>query len=145
MHIATLGPVGRLPVAPGTWGSLVGVAIWEFGVFQLGFPVRLAVIGGVALLAVWVSGLAETTLGKDARPIVIDEVVGQWVALLWLPQHLFWVVASFILFRAFDVIKPFPVGVSQKLKGGWGVVADDVLAGLYTAGVLYLIRRFVNV
>ena len=99
---------------------------------------QAVIIIGLAGLAVFSAYRAEAALGHDAHPIVIDELVGQILALMLQPKVWWAMLASFVLFRLFDIWKPFPIGVSQRLPGGWGVVVDDVLAGIY-AGVLALI------
>ncbi len=139
-RVATLGPVGYLPIAPGTWGSGVAVVIWWFGLSDLNHTGYWLLILAVTALALWSSHRAERSLGRDARPIVIDELVGQWTALAACPIKLLPVVLAFFLFRGFDIWKPFPVRSSQRLPGGWGVVADDILAGGYAALVMLIIR-----
>ena len=81
----------------------------------------------------------EEKHGNDPGIIVIDEFVGQWISLLFLPRILWIYVAAFMLFRIFDILKPFPANDSQKLKHGWGVMIDDVIAGIYTNLVLQLL------
>ncbi|MCC6232318.1 MAG: phosphatidylglycerophosphatase A [Verrucomicrobiales bacterium] len=152
---------GRASKAPGTWGSLVGMA-WAALLMSTGNPWLLwgAALAGVAG-AVWVSGEAERILGShDPGSVVIDEIVAiplcfavPWwsravgggsheggVGLLggwpwWLP------CLVFVLFRVFDIAKPWPVRQAQRLPGGWGVVADDVLAALWVNAVLLLVVR----
>lgn len=99
------------------------------------------VIAAVAGLAVWCSGIAEKSLGHDAKPIVIDEVAGQWITLIAAQHNMFLIITGFFLFRLMDIWKPFPANLSQKLPGGWGVVADDVIAGGYAAVVLLIVNR----
>ncbi|MCF7810333.1 phosphatidylglycerophosphatase A [bacterium] len=140
--IATLGPVGKLPIAPGTWGSGVTLLIWWFALAELS-PVTMAILIIVlAIIAIPVSGSAEKILGRDAGSIVIDEVVGQLIVLSVCQKSILQGLLAFFLFRLFDVWKPFPINASQKLKGGLGVVIDDVLAGIYSAIVILIIRRF---
>ncbi|HEY6571944.1 MAG TPA: phosphatidylglycerophosphatase A [Candidatus Eisenbacteria bacterium] len=133
--LATGFGLGRLPVAPATWAS-AAVAI-----LLIPDAVRAPLFLGIALLvvvplAIWSSGEAENELGHDAKPIVIDEVVGMLVAVLGVahgsgsPALL--LVAAFFLFRFFDIVKPFPIRQIQALPGGWGIVADDLLAGVAT-------------
>ena len=104
----------------------------------------LLLIGMVFFIGVWAASRVEKTDGHDASIINIDEMVGMWVALLFLPAELSWMgwIGAFLLFRVFDVFKPFPVRESQNLPGGWGVMVDDVLAGLYTNLILRLLYRF---
>ncbi len=145
--------VGLIPVAPGTFGTVAGL-IWFVllllpGSF-LGFVVGILV--GIAL-SVWLCGQAETLLEEHDPPsVVLDEIVAApicfvpWVASAWLQrgvmpgpasfftsQALGWTVVVFALFRAFDILKPWPVGSSQRLPGGWGITVDDVLAAGYVA------------
>jgi len=135
-HIATLGPCGWAPVAPATVGSAVVAAIgWFLPVPPLW--VTLALLAAGTLVAVWVSGVAEAELGHDAHPIVADEAVGQTLALLWVPHHWIAFTLSFLLFRVLDVWKPLGAREVQRLPGGWGIVADDVLAGIYACGAFH--------
>ena len=127
--IATLGPVGSVPVAPATAASaLVVLAGWFLPVPPL--PVTLLLLVAGAAVSVWSAGEAERVLGHDARPIVVDEVVGQSLALLFVPRSAPAFLVAFLLFRAFDIWKPLGARESQALPGGWGVTADDVIAGL---------------
>jgi phosphatidylglycerophosphatase A len=135
--IATLGPVGSTPIAPATAGSAV-VALVGFFVPVPALWVALLLILACAALGVWSADQAELTLGHDAKPIIIDEVVGQSLALLFVPHHWLAFVAAFVLFRVFDVLKPLGAREIQRLPGGWGVVADDVVAGLTACGAFHL-------
>jgi len=129
--LATLGPVGWSPVVPATAASAVVTAVaWFLPVPAL--PVATCLIALLALVAVWAAGEAEKDLGHDAGPIVIDEVLGQSLALLFAPHRLGVFVAAFFLFRLFDIWKPLGAHEAQRLPGGWGVVADDAIAGLTT-------------
>ncbi len=135
--IATLGPVGSVPIAPATAGSAVVVLAGYFvPVPALGLALLL--ILACTALAVWSAGEAESSLGHDAKPIVIDEVVGQSLALLFVPHSPFAFLAAFVLFRVFDIWKPLGAREIQRLPGGWGVVADDVVAGLTACGAFHL-------
>lgn len=126
--LATLGPVGYFPIAPATAGSaVVTAAAWFLPVLPL--PWSLALLALVTGIAIVCAGIAEETLGHDAHPIVIDELVGQWIALLFVPRSLVAYGAAFLLFRLFDIWKPLGAREAQALPGGWGVVTDDVIAG----------------
>lgn len=136
--IATGAYLGYAPFAPGTVGSLgCAVLVWFAvpEVTQAGSPLAM----GVALLstlafvalAVWAAGLAERSLGHDASRIVIDEYAGFVISVLLLPKSLFVFGVAFVLFRALDIVKPFPARQAEALPGGTGVVMDDVVAGLY--------------
>jgi phosphatidylglycerophosphatase A len=135
--LATLGPVGYMPVAPATAGSAVVAVIGYF----LPVPplwVTLVLIAVGAWLAVGICGVAEKQLGHDAKPIVADEAVGQSLALLFVPHDPVAFLASFVLFRILDVWKPLGAREAQRLPGGLGVVVDDVIAGLTACGVFHL-------
>ena len=138
--LATGFGLGRLPIVPATWASLAVtlllIAVSTFSPATLD-PIPL----GVAILllvpaAIWSSGAAERDLGHDAKPIVVDEIVGMLVAVWAVPRggahSVALLFAAFLFFRIFDIAKPFPIGASQKLPGGLGVVTDDVLAGVAT-------------
>jgi len=127
--IATGGGIGLLPVAPGTFGALLGVALWA-ALAPTGAVGSGAACLALAGVAVWSSGAAQRALGKDDGRIVIDEVAGQLTALLWLPLRIEVALAGFLLFRLFDIWKPGPVRTLESLPGGAGVVADDLAAGL---------------
>jgi phosphatidylglycerophosphatase A len=135
--IATLGPVGSTPIAPATAGSAV-VALAGYFIPVPALWVALVLILACTALAVWSAGAAELSLGHDAKPIVIDEVVGQSLALLLVPHSPLAFFAAFVLFRGFDVWKPLGAREIQRLPGGWGVVADDVVAGLTACGAFHL-------
>ena len=141
--IATAGGAGYFPIAPGTAGSAVGVAL-VVGLARLNLN-RLwasAILGVAALLlfavGVWAAGEAEKFFGGvDPGQVVIDEVVGQVITLLLLPHATWkWLFAGFLLFRAFDIVKPFPARQAEQLPRGWGIMIDDVVAGLYGLAVL---------
>jgi phosphatidylglycerophosphatase A len=147
--LATLGPVGSAPIAPATAGSAVVAAIGWFlwYVYPLGnvaLTVTLFVVG--TAIAIWAAGVAEHELGHDAKPIVIDEAVGQSLALLFVPHTMIAFAISFVLFRVFDVWKPLGAREAQVLPGGWGVVTDDVIAGITACGTfhagVWLLHRF---
>jgi phosphatidylglycerophosphatase A len=135
--LATLGPVGFAPIAPATWGSAVVVAIGWF-IPPPALPVALALIALGTVVAIYVAGEAEKPLGHDAGPIGADEVIGQSLALLFVP-HTWWAfAAAFFLFRLFDIWKPLGAREIQRLPGGFGIVADDVMAGLIACGAFHL-------
>lgn len=143
--LASAGGLGRFPVAPGTFGSLVGI---PYALALCALPAlwaRCVVIAAVSLLAVPVCTRAERIIGAtDPHEIVLDEIVAFPLAVVLTPPHpVAWGIA-FVVFRAMDVVKPFPAGRSQRLPGGWGVVVDDLWAGFYTAAVLQLGRLIVK-
>lgn len=132
--IATLGPIGTSLPAPGTFGSatalIAGYFILSAGWFWLAGATLAALFIGI-----WASSVYETHSGKkDASEVIIDEVAGQWSVLLVAPLSLSGFLAAFLLFRFFDITKPFPVNKAEALEGGLGVMADDMVAG-FLAGV----------
>ena len=122
---------GYSPVAPGTVGSLVAaVAIWLLPFTTVRLAVTLLV---VTLIGIWAGSRVERALGrKDPSVIVIDEVAGMLLSVIGLPRSIPVLVTAFLLFRLFDIWKPFPARESQALTGGMGVMVDDLIAGLYT-------------
>jgi phosphatidylglycerophosphatase A len=133
VFLATGCFAGFLPAMPGTWGTLVAIPLVM--VVHRGPAWMQGVATGLFFLfAVWVAGKGEILLGgHDPRHIVIDEMCGFLVSLLWLPLNALTLIGGFILFRFFDIAKPPPIrGLERRLRGGLAVVADDVLAGIYT-------------
>jgi phosphatidylglycerophosphatase A len=139
--LATWFGAGFLPVAPGSWGALTALPCAALLVW-LGGPVLL-LAAGVALfvLGIWAAdAYMETVQVHDPSAIVIDEVVGQWVALALLPLDPLMYAFGFVLFRVLDVLKPWPVNfIDRAVTGGVGVMLDDVVAGAYAAAALWLI------
>ncbi|MBA3014451.1 MAG: phosphatidylglycerophosphatase A [Proteobacteria bacterium] len=132
LFIATGGYAGYLPKAPGTWGTLVALPI-NFLLLYLSPEQYYTALAVIFFLAVYTAGSAEKIMDrKDPGSIVIDEIIGMLIALIAVPaQPLYWAVA-FLLFRFFDIIKPWPVSWADRhLNGGLGIVMDDVLAGIY--------------
>ncbi|HEY2962197.1 MAG TPA: phosphatidylglycerophosphatase A [Pyrinomonadaceae bacterium] len=140
LAIATWG-VGYMPLAPGTFGSLVGL-----GIFLLlgSLPLQLLAIIAITWAGIWAASRTERILGlKDPGKVVVDEVAGQMIALL--PVWAFArgpfktsIIISFTLFRLFDIFKPYPARKFESLRGGLGIMADDLVAGVYAASVLSL-------
>ncbi|MGC9362066.1 MAG: phosphatidylglycerophosphatase A family protein [Candidatus Syntrophosphaera sp.] len=139
--------LGFIPLAPGTLGTLLAGAVYILlpGPLLSGSGWFFYGIGLILLtaVAVFLSTKAEKKLGHDAPQIVIDEVCGYFLAVLLLPRTLMMAIYAFVLFRAFDIAKPYPVNSLQKLPKGWGVVADDLMAGLYANILLQIMIRIV--
>ena len=130
--VASFGYVGFFPVAPGTAGSIAALALFAF-VRWVGWPAfELAVIMLVFVIGVWSASGTEASLGrKDPGVVVIDEVLGMLITLALLPLSIGGIVVGLLLFRVFDVIKPYPAARLEHLHGGLGIMADDAVAGLY--------------
>lgn len=151
--IATGGGAGFAPIAPGTWGSLVGLLI-AYGLIaafkqNVALLQNLLIVVSVVLawVGIWAGTRAESVFGKkDSGQIVIDEVCGQVIAFVFIAPFLaglgeqwrWWMIPGFLLFRAFDIFKPFPINGLQSLTGGVGVMMDDVIAGIYAAALMSL-------
>lgn len=158
LSLATCG-VGYLPLAPGTWGSLVGFGLYllvrgalmkvlfdvalqfRLNLFHLFYAViafEMLIAIGLTLVGVWAASRTEKLSGKkDPSKVVIDEVAGQFIALLAVPfmiDDAWWsLILAFILFRFFDIVKPYPARRLESLESGLGIMADDVVAGIYAA------------
>lgn len=137
--LATVFGAGRFPVAPGTFASLLAALAFKLVLSEATWPIQIGVIAALFIIGVWAAGRHSAELGrKDPRPVVVDEVCGQWLAFLFAPPTWGFLAAGFLLFRAFDVVKPFPIRRLETLPSGWGIMADDVLAGIYSAAVLQI-------
>lgn len=143
MFIATGAWSGYLPKAPGTWGSVVGVLLW-LPLRNLAIGPYLMVIMSLFIIGTIAAGAAEKIVDHgDPGLVVIDEIVGQLIALAMVPQHPLAVIAAFALFRFFDILKPFPIGwLDQHIHGGMGIMLDDVMAGVYALILLQLTVKF---
>ena len=136
---ATLGPVGYVPVAPGTAGSLVAVmVVLALGPIRIGMALACLVpLAGIAILAA--GEVARARQQTDPSEVVIDEAAGMWLTLALAPAGVPAAMVAFAAFRVFDVVKPFPVRRLERLPGGWGIVADDLGAALYAAAAVRLV------
>ena len=137
-NFATLGPIGHLRPAPGTIGSLVALGTgYLIANFSLG--VLVAAILALSILGIFAAErYGQRTGKKDASEVIIDEVVGQWIPLVIIPLEIDWYIAAFLLFRFFDISKIGPVGHAETFTGGVGVMADDLMAGILAALVLWM-------
>jgi len=138
--ISTCFGIGYLK-GGGTFAALACCSCWYFlGRFihynDIWLMVSAIIITGIGI---WTAGKVETGWGKDSNKVVIDEVAGMCVGLLFLPPQLKYIIASFILFRFFDITKPLFIRRLEKLPLGWGVMADDLLAGIYTNLIMQVI------
>lgn len=139
--IATAFGLGYSPIAPGTMGAIGGIAVYLLIINSLS---QVNMILGLLIilflfLGIIASNKLESEWGKDPSKIVIDEVVGVWIALLFIPSEWQYTLGAFLLFRFFDIVKPLYIKRAEKLKGGWGVMFDDVLAGIYANIVIQIV------
>jgi len=136
---ATCLGLGLVPKAPGTFGTMAAIP-FAFALSEISLNYRILLLLGIIALAIWVSDLHATIVNRsDPQEVVIDEVAGFLLATCFVTFTWFNVIAGFLLFRFFDIIKPFPVNALEKLKGGLGIVADDLTAGLYAMAALFLL------
>jgi phosphatidylglycerophosphatase A len=149
--VATFFGAGLGKPGPGTWGSVAAFLIWAVAGIVLHAPAQtllLLLVAGILLsiaLGVPAATVAARESGRhDPGFVVIDEVAGQWIALLWSPADWRHGVIALILFRLFDITKPFPARQLESLPEGWGIVFDDVAAGLYALGVASLLRLWIH-
>lgn len=146
--IATFFGMGYAPLAPGTAGALLGaifVYIWQYLNPELaiyGWPL-VGITFITFFIGVYCTDQLEAEWGKDPSKVVVDEAIGIWISLFFLPVGLYYLLAGFVLFRVFDIWKPLGIRKMESIKGGWGVMLDDVLAGVYAnltirLGVVFL-------
>lgn len=140
IKIATMFGIGRIPKAPGTWGSLATLPLC-FLLLKLGPLIYMGVTLALTILAIVAAEHYERQSEQhDSKEIVIDECVGMLITMTWLPMTWQSFVLGFLVFRFFDIVKPFPVSYfDRKVPGGFGVVADDVVAGILGSIVLQLV------
>lgn len=132
VFIATVGYSGYFPVAPGTVGSLAGLVAYLLVWWSRSMALEIGLIVLLFAAGVWAGTIAERYFGGiDPGPIVIDEVVGMLITLAFIPVGLAGALIGFVLFRVFDVVKPYPARRLERLHGGLGVMADDAMAAIY--------------
>jgi phosphatidylglycerophosphatase A len=149
--IATAAGAGYFPIAPGTAGSAVGVVlVVALARLHLERAWSSVVLGIASLLlfalGVWAAGEAEKFFGRvDPGQVVIDEVMGQMLTFLLVPHATWkWLLGGFLLFRAFDIVKPFPARQAERIPRGWGIMVDDAVAGLYGIAVLTVLKSVIR-
>ena len=146
VFIATCGYVGYAPLAPGTFGSAAGLALF-FAVRHRGATITAPVSETLTIVAlfaigVWAAGEAERHFGRtDPGAVVIDEVIGMLITLALIPVNLTGAIVGFLVFRVLDIVKPWPARRLERLHGGFGIVLDDVMAGIYGNLVMWGLTR----
>jgi phosphatidylglycerophosphatase A len=137
--IASFGGLGYIPIAPGTAASLAVVLLYKFLLSRFSWPyLVLLLLFLFALGVISSTAYAAELAQKDPQKIVVDEAVGQLIVLLFIFPSWTLVLLSFLLFRFFDIVKPFPVSRAERLPVGWGIMADDVAAALLAKALLHL-------
>lgn len=142
--VATVAGTGYLPLAPGTWASVIATMLWYVLSASILHPHywQLLIVPVLFFAGVYCSGKILRGDEKDPSFVVIDEFAGQWLTLLFIPATLFNALAGLVLFRIFDIAKPLGIKKMEERKKGWGIMADDMLAGLYSNLILHLLLYF---
>jgi phosphatidylglycerophosphatase A len=146
VFLATGFYIGKIPLAPGTFGSLIGLPLC-FLLAEIQLSAAIIAVLLIIALAIWISNVAERTLErKDPGCIVIDEIAGMVVTLIGLPFNLTTATIGFILFRILDILNPFPIRILDKrLPGGLGIVADDVVAGIFANVLIRILAVYLDI
>ena len=140
--VSTCLGIGYIRKGAGTVAAFMGCIAWYFiqvrGVNAL-FDVLAILV--LTLLGIWSATMVETEWGKDSNRVVIDELLGMWISVFLIPAELKYIALAFVLFRFFDIVKPLYIRKAEALPGGWGVMADDVLAGVYSNILMHLVVK----
>jgi len=129
---------GFIPFAPGTFGSLVALLFYLIPGFE-NPTVLLFVISLFTVIGVSIGNKFESVYGKDPKQCTIDEMVGMWISLIFIPKKIWFIAFAFVVWRVLDIIKPFPANISEKLNGGIGIMLDDIIAAFYTLVIIHII------
>lgn len=141
--ICTVFYIGKLPLAPGTFGSLAALTCWFLIKPYVSDPLFLLINGGIFFIGIACSEIIVSTDNvKDPQFIVIDEWVGMWIGLYLVEHSILWGLAAFFCFRIFDIFKPGPIGEMDKMEGSIGVMMDDVVAGILTCLLMQSLSHF---
>lgn len=140
LFLATGGFIGYIPPCPGTYGALQGVLLyWLLKSFPIAFQFAIAV--GLMLIGIWsVEFIVKDSFRKDPDEVIIDEITGSYIACIG-KESLWALMFSIAVFRIIDILKPFPLKKVEKLRGGWGVMLDDIIAGITTNFLVYLLIK----
>ncbi|MFH1622116.1 MAG: phosphatidylglycerophosphatase A [Candidatus Omnitrophota bacterium] len=137
--LSTFFGIGYLPYCPGTWASLVGLGIYFL--LRNYFIIYIFLAAITLITGFLISGRAEDRFKKiDSSFIVIDEIAAMLVLLIFVPRSLFLLIIAFVIFRLADIVKPYPIKKIEKFPGSWGIMGDDLLAGVYTVGFIWIIN-----
>jgi len=134
---------GYIPYASGTFGSMVALIIYFIPGFEKP-EILIPMILLFLVLGIKIGGKFEEFYGKDPTECTIDEIVGMWISLLFIPKHTVYIIIAFVIWRFFDIIKPYPANKVEEIKGGLGIMLDDVIAGIYALIVVNVIVLFIE-
>lgn len=146
VHLLALGfGSGLLRPAPGTWGTLAVVPLYLL-MTQLSLPIYITILALVCVVGVYICGQCATDVGVHDHPAIVwDEFAGYLITMLMIEPSLLNVVVGFVLFRFFDIVKPWPIGyLDRKVRGGFGIMLDDIIAGLFALAALHLLQPIIN-
>ncbi len=129
---------GYIPFAPGTFGSIVALLIYLIPGFE-NPTLLLILISLFSIVGISIGTKFEAVYGKDPKQCTIDEMVGMWISLLFIPKTIWFILIAFILWRIFDITKPFPANIAEKLSGGLGIMLDDIIAAIYALTITHII------
>ena len=148
IHLLAFGfGSGAAPKAPGTFGTLAGGILYLLLLAQLSVSYYLLVLLIATLAGIYICGKTASDIGvHDHGGIVWDEFVGMWITLLWVPAGWGWLAVGFLLFRLFDIVKPWPIRwLDQHVHGGWGIMLDDIVAGIMALACLQMLAAVISV
>ncbi len=134
---------GYMPFAQGTFGSLVALAIYLIPGME-NPTILLILISLFSVLGISIGTKFESIYGKDPKQCTIDEMVGTWITLLFIPKKIWLILLAFIIWRVLDIVKPFPANIAEKLNGGVGIILDDVIAAIYALTISHIIINIIN-
>jgi phosphatidylglycerophosphatase A len=135
---------GYMKHASGTWASFAGLIIFLIPGFE-NPSLMIFIISLFILIGVPIGDKFEAIYGKDPKECTIDEIIGMWITLLFLPKKIWWLALAFVIWRILDIVKPFPARMLENIKGGWGIILDDVAAGIYSFCIIQIVIYFFNI
>jgi phosphatidylglycerophosphatase A len=134
---------GYMPFAQGTFGSLVALSIYLIPGME-NPTILLILISLFSVVGIPIGTKFEAIYGKDPKQCTIDEMVGMWITLLFIPKKIWFILLAFIIWRVLDIVKPFPANIAEKLNGGVGIILDDVIAAIYALTISHIIINLIN-
>lgn len=133
---------GYIPFAPGTFGSIVALSIYLIPGME-NPTILLVLISFFSVIGIPIGTKFEALYGKDPKQCTIDEMVGMWITLLFIPKKIWFIILAFIIWRVLDIVKPFPANIAEKLEGGLGIMLDDIIAAIYALVISHIIINII--
>lgn len=141
--LGTFFYTGYLPKMPGTFTSFFAMLLFLIPGFEN--PTLLMILISLFMgIGVVIGSKFESVHGKDPSIFTLDEVVGTWISLLFVKKTFYFILLAFVIWRILDIVKPFPANIAEKIKGGWGIMLDDVIAGVYTLLIMIALINLIN-